>query len=64
MLVFTWDENNYMHFFQPHSTPLVDESTLCLPKMTFTDIVIIDPTGANLFPQSFTIQGFVAFDVV
>jgi len=28
-------ENNYMHFFQSHSTLLVDELTLCLPKMTF-----------------------------
>jgi hypothetical protein len=38
MLVSTWDENNYMHFLQPHSTPLVDELTLCLPKMTFTPL--------------------------
>jgi hypothetical protein len=36
MLVSTWDENNYIHFFQPHSIPLVDRLTLCLPKMTFT----------------------------
>jgi hypothetical protein len=35
MLVSTWDENNYMHFLQPHSTPFINESTLCLPKMTF-----------------------------
>jgi hypothetical protein len=35
MLVSMWDENNYMHFLQPHSTPFVDESTLCSPKMTF-----------------------------
>ncbi len=33
MLTSMWVE---MHFFQPHSTPLVDELTLCLPKMTFT----------------------------
>jgi hypothetical protein len=32
----TWDKNNYMCFFQSHSSPLVDELTLCLPKMTFT----------------------------
>jgi hypothetical protein len=35
MLVSMWDENNYMHFFQPHSTPLVNESTLCSPNMIF-----------------------------
>jgi hypothetical protein len=35
MLVSMWDENNYMHFLQPHSTPLVDKSTLCLLKMAF-----------------------------
>jgi hypothetical protein len=35
MLVSTWDENNYMRFLEPHSTPFVDKSTLCLPKMTF-----------------------------
>ncbi len=29
MLVSTWDENNYTCFLQPHSTPLVDKSTLC-----------------------------------
>jgi len=36
MMVSTWDKNNYMRFLQPHSTPLVNESTLCLPKMAFT----------------------------
>jgi hypothetical protein len=36
MLVSTWDKNNYMHFFQPYLVSFVDESTLCLPKMTFT----------------------------
>jgi hypothetical protein len=35
MLVLTWDENNYMCFLQPHSTPFIDELTLCLPKMAF-----------------------------
>jgi hypothetical protein len=35
MLVSTWDKNNYMHFLQPRSTPLVNKSTLCLPKMAF-----------------------------
>ncbi len=35
MLVSTWDQNNYMCFLQPHSTPLINESTLCLPKMAF-----------------------------
>ncbi len=27
MLTFTWDENNYMHFFQSHSILFVDELT-------------------------------------
>jgi len=36
MLVSTWDKNNYMRFLQPHSNLFRDESTLCLPKMTFT----------------------------
>jgi len=35
MLVSMWDENNYMHFLQPHSILLVDELTLCLLKMAF-----------------------------
>ncbi len=35
MLASTWDENNCMCFLQPHSTPFVDELTLCLLKMTF-----------------------------
>jgi hypothetical protein len=35
MLVSTWDENNYMCFFQLHSTPFVNELTLCLLKTTF-----------------------------
>jgi hypothetical protein len=30
---FMWDENNYMHFFQPHSILLVDKLTLCSPNM-------------------------------
>jgi hypothetical protein len=29
------DKNNYIRFFQPHSIPLIDKSTLCLPNMTF-----------------------------
>jgi hypothetical protein len=35
MLGFTWDENNYMHFLQPHSTPVFGKSTLRLLKMAF-----------------------------
>jgi hypothetical protein len=35
MLVSMWDKNNYMCFFQPHSTSFIDESTLILPKMAF-----------------------------
>ncbi len=34
MLASTWD-NNYMHFLQSHSILLVNESTLCSPKMKF-----------------------------
>jgi hypothetical protein len=36
MLVSTWDENNNMRFFQAYSTPLINELTLCLQKITFT----------------------------
>jgi hypothetical protein len=36
MLVSMWDENNYMHLFQPHSINFIDGLTLCIPKMTFT----------------------------
>jgi hypothetical protein len=36
MLVSTWNKNYYMRFFQPHSTPFINESTLCLLKMAFT----------------------------
>jgi hypothetical protein len=35
MLTSTWDENNYMHFLQPRSTPFVNKLTLYLSKMTF-----------------------------
>jgi len=35
MLASTWDENNYMCFLQPHSTPFIDKLTSCLPKMVF-----------------------------
>jgi hypothetical protein len=30
MLISMWNKNNYMHFLQPHSTPFIDKSTLCL----------------------------------
>jgi len=35
MLTSAWDNNNYMHFFQSHPTPFIDELTLCLAKMAF-----------------------------
>jgi hypothetical protein len=35
MLIFTWDEKNYMHFFQLDSTPFINGSILCSPKMAF-----------------------------
>ncbi len=35
MLVSMWGENNHMCFFQTHSTPFVNELTLCSPKMAF-----------------------------
>jgi len=35
MLVSTWDENNYMHFLQPHSNSLIDKLILCSLKLTF-----------------------------
>jgi hypothetical protein len=49
MLTSTWDENIYIHFFFICSTPFVDESTLCSPKMTLVNIVIIEPTRVDLF---------------
>jgi hypothetical protein len=30
---------------------------------TLVDVVIVDPTQANLLPRSYTTQGFVASDV-
>jgi hypothetical protein len=62
MLASPWDENNYMHFFQPHSIPLVDESTLCSQDgiHTLTTVVIVDSTHVDLFPQSCNTQGLVA----
>jgi hypothetical protein len=65
MLVSIWDENNYMRFLQPHSTPLIDETTLCLPKngiCTLANIVIANPMRSNLLLQSCATQGFSAFD--
>ncbi len=41
MLASMWDKNNFMRFFQSHSTPLIDVSTLCLPKLAFAPNVII-----------------------
>jgi hypothetical protein len=35
MLTSMWDKNKYMHFLQPHLSPLVKESTMCLLKMAF-----------------------------
>jgi hypothetical protein len=50
-----------MHFFQPHSIPFVDESTLCSQNgiHTLTNVVIFDSTHVDLFPQSCNIQGLV-----
>jgi hypothetical protein len=68
MLVSTWDKNNYMHFFQPHSTPLINESTLCLPKMAFalqSTLSLptqLDPRRTNLLPWSCATQGFATSD--
>jgi len=67
MLVSIWDENNYMRFLQPHSTPFIDEMTLCLPKngiCTLANIVIADPTQSNLLLQSCAIQRFSAFNAI
>jgi hypothetical protein len=41
MLVSTWDENNYMCFFEPHPS-------LVSTNFMLTKIVITDPTQANL----------------
>ncbi len=35
ILVSMWVENNYTCFLQTHSTPTINESTLCSPKMAF-----------------------------
>jgi hypothetical protein len=53
MLASMRDENNYMHFLQSRSTPFVDELTLCSKYNihTLVDIVIADPTRADLLPQ-------------
>ncbi len=54
-----------MRFLQPHSTPLIDETTLCLPKngiCTLANIVIANPMRSNLLLQSCATQGFSAFD--
>jgi hypothetical protein len=52
MLAFTWDKNNYMHFFQSCSTPFVNESTWCSPKSirTLVDTVIADLMQVDLLP--------------
>jgi hypothetical protein len=65
MLASMWEKNNYMYFHRPHSTPLVDELTICSPKdgiHTLVDVIIIDPTQANLLPSFYEAQRFVAFD--
>jgi hypothetical protein len=31
---------------------------------TLANVVIVDPTQIDLLPQSYIVQGFVAFDVV
>jgi hypothetical protein len=61
MLASPYDENNYLHFFQPHSIPFVDESTLCSQDgiHTITNIVIFYSTHVDLFPQSCNTQGLV-----
>jgi hypothetical protein len=53
MLVSTWDKNSYMRFFQPHSIPLVNESTFLFTNhgiRTLADIVITNPMRVDLLP--------------
>jgi hypothetical protein len=33
---FHMGRKSFLRFLQPHSTPFIDESTLCLPKMAIT----------------------------
>ncbi len=59
MLTSMWDENNYMCFLQPHSTPVLTKDGI----RTLTNIVIVDPKRTNLLFKFCVIQGFVASNV-
>ncbi len=46
MLIFKWDENNYMHFLQPRLIPFVNKNDIVFAKddiHTLINIVIVDP---------------------
>ncbi len=65
MLVSMGDENNYTCFFQPCSTPLVDELTLCSPKMEFalySMLSLLIQHEHIYFIDSTQVKNFVAFE--
>jgi hypothetical protein len=62
MMTSTWDENNYMRYFQRMFNSFLRR----LNKdgiHTLVDIVIVDPMWLDLFPRSYETKGFVTFDV-
>ncbi len=67
MLVSMWGENNYMCFLQNTFNFSYQWVDIMLTKddiCVLVDVVMVDPTQANLLPQSYTTQGFVASDAV
>ncbi len=64
MLVSMWGENNYMLFKHVNSFGqwvdiVFTKDGICI----LVYVVIVDPTWADLLPQSCATQEFVAFDV-
>jgi hypothetical protein len=67
MLVSTWDENNYIHFFSITFNSFHQQINIVFIKddiYILVDIVITDSTQVNLFFWFCATQGFGAFDAV
>jgi hypothetical protein len=66
MLASMWGENNYMCFSNMFNSSHWWVNIVFTKDgiLTLINIVIVDPTWANLLPRSCTTQGFVASDLV
>jgi len=67
LLVSTWDENNYMHFFQPQLICFINKVDIMFTKdgiRTLTNVIITNQTQADLLPWTCATQGLAASNVI